>query len=334
MQSLLRNLVKNHRHPHHNLSATLHRNIFHSSLPKPPFSSQQLVHLRNRIPTTTSFLATPTLPLHHSHSCRSFLTQNRGFLSNPLLASNFRTFSNTNHLLYFKSKLPKALFQRRTFGFNQTSDLYRGWRSWFNRLTPNDMVLGLIIANVAVFLLWRIADKRFMINNFTISLDNFKSGRFHTLITNAFSHIEFGHLFSNMIGLYFFGMNVGRNFGPEYLLKLYLAGAVGGSIFYLVHKAYKSQTSKDWFKNHSRDMALGASAAVNAIVLLDIFLFPKETIYLNFLIPVPAILLGALYIGKDVYIMVKGDSYVSGSAHLGGAVVAAIAWARIRKRIF
>ncbi|MED6126220.1 hypothetical protein PIB30_076196 [Stylosanthes scabra] len=265
MQSLLRNLVTNHHHRHHHLSATLHRNIFHShtphsSLPKPPFSSrqQQLLHLRNRIPTTTtSFFATSPLPLHHSHSCRSFLTQIRGFLSNPLLASNFRTFSNTNHLLHFRSKIPKSLFQRRSFGFNPSPDLYRGWRSWFNRLTPNVMVLGLIVANFAVFLLWRIADKSFMINNFTISLDNFKSGRLHTLITSAFSHIQFEHLFSNMIGLYFFGMNVGRNFGPEYLLKLYLAGAVGGSIFYLVHKAYKSRTSKDWgFKNHSRDIAL------------------------------------------------------------------------------
>ncbi|KAL1373179.1 hypothetical protein HN51_003185 [Arachis hypogaea] len=336
MQSFLCKLVANHSHRHHhNLSGTLHRNILHS-LSKPPLSSQpqqQLVlQLRNRIPTTSFFA---TLPLHHSHSCRSFLTQIRGFLSNPLLASNFRRFSNRNQLLNFRSKLPTPQFHRRSFGFNQSPDLYRGWRSWFNRLTPNDMVLGLIIANVAVFLLWRIGDKKFMINNFTISLDNFKSGRFHTLITNAFSHIEFGHLFSNMIGLYFFGLNVAGNFGPAYLLKLYLTGAVGGSIFYLVHKAYKSQTSKDWgFMKHSRDIALGASAAVNAIVLLDIFLFPKATIYLNFLIPVPAILLGALYIGKDMLIMFQGDSYVAGSAHLGGAVVAAIAWARIRKGIF
>ena len=30
----------------------------------------------------------------------------------------------------------------------------------------------------------------------------------------------------------------------------------------------------------------------------------------------------------------QGDNQVSGSAHLGGAVVAAVAWARIRKRLF
>lgn len=41
-----------------------------------------------------------------------------------------------------------------------------------------------------------------------ISLDNFKSGRLHTLITCAFSHSDFDHLLTNMIGLYFFGSSV------------------------------------------------------------------------------------------------------------------------------
>lgn len=39
----------------------------------------------------------------------------------------------------------------------------------------------------------------------------------------------------------------------------------------------------------------GASGAVNAIMLLDIFLFPKKTLYLDFIIPVPAILLVGVF---------------------------------------
>lgn len=35
----------------------------------------------------------------------------------------------------------------------------------------------------------------------------------------------------------------------------------------------------------------GASGAVNAILLLDIFLFPRKTLMFDFFIPVPAILL-------------------------------------------
>lgn len=42
-------------------------------------------------------------------------------------------------------------------------------RSWLPGLTPNDMVLALIITNVGVFLLWGMADEKFMIKNFIVS---------------------------------------------------------------------------------------------------------------------------------------------------------------------
>lgn len=38
----------------------------------------------------------------------------------------------------------------------------------------------------------------------------------------------------------------------------------------------------------------GASAAVNAIILLNVFLFPKNIYYINFIIPVPAVLMVSL----------------------------------------
>ncbi|GMH21903.1 hypothetical protein Nepgr_023746 [Nepenthes gracilis] len=193
------------------------------------------------------------------------------------------------------------------------------------------------MANVAVFFLWRIADSNFMYQNFTISVDNFSSGRVHTLITSAFSHIDVGHIVSNMIGLYFFGMNIGRVFGPEFLLKLYISGAIVGSIFYLVHHAFLAQLFKErriWSMSPpSRVPGLGASGAVNAIMLLEIFLFPKSTLYFDFIIPVPAILLGIFLIGKDLLRIIEGDPQVSGSAHLGGAAVAAATWLRLHRRM-
>jgi hypothetical protein len=41
-------------------------------------------------------------------------------------------------------------------------------RSWFNRLSADNVVLGLIIANAAVFMLWRIEDQKFMMENFMV----------------------------------------------------------------------------------------------------------------------------------------------------------------------
>ena len=46
--------------------------------------------------------------------------------------------------------------------------------------------------------------------------------------------------------------------------------------------------------------ALGASAAVNAVVLLDILLYPKRMVYLYMVLPVPAALFGLVYIVGDM----------------------------------
>ncbi|KAJ8476258.1 hypothetical protein OPV22_019985 [Ensete ventricosum] len=230
----------------------------------------------------------------------------------------------------------KFSFQRRS-GFDPkrllSSHGFPLWRKWMPLASGDGVVFGLIGANVAVFLLWRIADPAFMRKHFMISLDNFKSGRLHTLITSAFSHSYTSHLVTNMIGLYFFGSSIGNLFGPEFLLKLYLAGALGGSIFYLVHKAFMVPSSKGYRGwDESRIPALGASAAVNAIILLNVFLFPKNIYYINFIIPVPAALMGAFLIGSDLWRIKQGEGHISGSAHLGGAVVAALVWAGIKMR--
>ncbi|KAJ3698763.1 hypothetical protein LUZ61_002468 [Rhynchospora tenuis] len=201
-------------------------------------------------------------------------------------------------------------------------------------VTPEAVILLLIGANAAVFILWGTEDPSFMTKHFMLSLDNFKSGRLHTLITNAFSHLELNHIISNMLGLFFFGIGIAELFGPKFLLKLYLGGALIGSIFYLIERAFlvhSDQDNQGW--NNSRTPALGASAAVNAIILLHVFLFPKSLIRLHMFIPVPAALMGAVWIVTDLQRVFKGRDNVAGSAHLGGAFVAALVWARIRKKI-
>ncbi|XP_057994925.1 uncharacterized protein LOC110653911 [Hevea brasiliensis] len=208
-------------------------------------------------------------------------------------------------------------------------------RSWFNGVSADDMVLSLIFVNAAVFMLWKIADIQFMVNNFTSDssliqspyhpnyrdvpgqtpLHNFISGSVHTLITSGFSHFHDTHFVSNMIGLYIFGMNdqdiryenlddgsvsklvvgtsniedakitaincffnqflkpvcvcavssfsfyfptgqIGRTSGPEYLFKLYLARAIGSSLFYLVHKAFMVLLTKVQLLSNNHSVVL------------------------------------------------------------------------------
>ncbi|KAM7475450.1 hypothetical protein LguiB_022693 [Lonicera macranthoides] len=237
--------------------------------------------------------------------------------------------------------------KRVSLGDNVVSVQPTFWQSWLRRFSPDDVVLGLILANVAVFMLWRVADRDFMRKNFMISLDNFRSGRVHTMITSAFSHIEVEHIISNMIGLYFFGTSIARYFGPEFLLKLYLSGAVAGSVFYLVHHAFMSASSE----------VLPSSSLYNHATLAGFLLvnrpgkrmwshdpsrtpgLRKPLLSTELAIPYKIVFClmsfqGIFLIGKDTLRVLQGDSHISGSAHLGGAAVAAVAWARLRRGRF
>ncbi len=147
------------------------------------------------------------------------------------------------------------------------------------------------------------------------------------------------HLASNMITLYFFGSDVGRIFGGKKLLLLYLAGGVLGSLAHCGHSYYKEQKLRRGRGNSSKNVywglnsalssgyggaskgALGASAAVSAISIVDIALFPTRTILLYGLIPMPAALLGILWLWNDIGGTLDGrGSTTAHAGHLGGAV--------------
>ncbi|KAK2663404.1 hypothetical protein Ddye_001978 [Dipteronia dyeriana] len=103
-----------------------------------------------------------------------------------------------------------------------------------------------------------------MLNHFTISIDNFVYGRVHTLITNSFNHSN-GHIIYNMIILFYFGRTIGRWYGSDYLLKLYLAGAITGSLLYLLNEAFFAPLSKKKI-DPANNYALGNSYNISGSV--------------------------------------------------------------------
>ncbi|KAI7740285.1 hypothetical protein M8C21_020821 [Ambrosia artemisiifolia] len=166
----------------------------------------------------------------------------------------------------------------------------------------NGAVKGLILANVVVFLLWKVADKEFMLQNFTLHLDDFNSGHYHTLITSSFSHKDVRHIVANMLSLYICGNRIGKLYGPKFLLKLYLAGAFAGSASSLLHQAFLLLSSKDNQMSEldlSKAASLGASDAVQAIFILDRLLTSMEISLFGFTIPVHALLAGK-YVWEDI----------------------------------
>ncbi|KAF3338214.1 rhomboid protein 1 [Carex littledalei] len=241
------------------------------------------------------------------------------------------TTTTTVHMGTLLLTTGSRLLSSSTWQHHAAMNLLSLSKFWLHRIrSPDKVVFYLVGANVAVFILWKNADPSFMIKHFTISWDNFTSGRLHTLITGAFSHYKPSHLINNMIGLYIFGQTIANIFGTMFLLKMYVGGAVSGSIFYLVHRAFVdyNQVINLYLNN-----IYGASAAVNAIILLSVFLFPRSVIYYDFFIPLPAAMLGAIHIGTDLWRVYEGDRKISGAGHLGGAFVGVVVCARIRRWI-
>ena len=217
---------------------------------------------------------------------------------------------------------------------------------------------ALIGLNGAVYYGWATTDdSRFMRKNFTVSEESLARGRYHTMLTSAFSHFDLTHLGVNMIALYFFGRSLCERFGGRYLLTLYCVGGVGASAAHVLwckrqrqrrmrmyeqrrgqgnvferFDAYVSRFIEDSSARRGFYMtpaALGASGAVNAIVAFETLLYPFRTIYLYAIVPVPSILLGGLFLMRDIVGIQNGGSGVAHAGHLGGAAVGALALATV-----
>ncbi|KFK41860.1 hypothetical protein AALP_AA2G180200 [Arabis alpina] len=312
-----------------------------------------ITKLLKKKPTLSSY---PSQGSHllPSSSVTQFVPKIHGFFTTTLRNTNLKLkFGNVleSRAGFFDSRFPSQGFESKGF----TRFQKRGWKSRING--ANGVVLGLVIANAAVFTMWKVSDKRWMGKNFVLSLYSFTTGRIHTLITPGFSNIGISQIILNIIGLCYFGTRIANTLGPLYLLKMYFAGALGGSVVFLSHHALMTTTFKSIIqgddKNQKRtkkpiiqgrgvatmdprkELNLGAEGSVYAIALLDIFLYPKVTTYFAVMLRVP-VMVGILFVGNDMLQMLEGkkDNIISSSNLLGGAVVAAMAWARIRKGPF
>lgn len=131
------------------------------------------------------------------------------------------------------------------------------------------------------------------------------------LLSAGFLHADFGHLFFNMLTLYFFGPIVLEAFGVLGFLVIYFGAIILGNLFSLY--LYKRQ---GWYS------AIGASGGVSGILFAAIAMVPSLGIYFYFIpIPIPGYIFGTLYFGYSVYMMLNPRPHdnIGHAAHLGGA---------------
>lgn len=145
-----------------------------------------------------------------------------------------------------------------------------------------------------------------------------------TFVTYMFVHAGFGHLFFNMLALFFFGPPLERTWGSRDFIRYYLVCGVGGSVAALLLVNLVGVAPM-----------VGASAAIFGILLAFALTWPDAPIYLWFLLPIKAKYFVGFLALMTLYSTISSGRAAGGTAHwahLGGLVAGGL-WLKFGDRL-
>ncbi|MFQ5705169.1 MAG: rhomboid family intramembrane serine protease [Gemmatimonadales bacterium] len=169
-------------------------------------------------------------------------------------------------------------------------------------MTP--WVARIVYANVAMFLLtgvFRVIPEAPLVFRPVLVLS-----QPWTPVTYMFLHAGFGHIFFNMLALYFFGPRLEARLGSRPFLGLYFTSGIMGAMLSVVTP---------------RVAIIGASAAVFGVLLGFARYWPRDKIYIWAVLPIEARTLVVLMAVFSLYAGFSGrGGGIAHLAHLGGFV--------------
>jgi membrane associated rhomboid family serine protease len=181
------------------------------------------------------------------------------------------------------------------------------------------MITYYILGFTVIFSLIGFQDKAFfakyMFNPYRIHSNK---KEWYTIITHAFLHVDYMHLFFNMFTLFIFGREIEQNSFPAYFqsnakwiyLILYFGAIIVSSV-----PAYEKH------KNNPGYSAVGASGAIYAVLFSYILINPTAMLGIMFIpFPIPAFVLGILYLVYEWYMSKRGRTNIGHDAHLWGGL--------------
>lgn len=195
------------------------------------------------------------------------------------------------------------------------------------QLQYGNMIVRLILINIFVFVFITLIGVfvyggqssdffQSMIRNLALPSDfSILIKRPWTLFTHMFLHQGFGHIFWNMLILFWFGRIVGDLLGDRRILPLYLSGGLAGAVFYLVFANFLSPYG---------GIALGASAAVMCIVVASGFIAPHYRLNLLLIGEVKLMYVVAALFFIDLAMIGQSSNAGGHFAHIGGAIFGGI----------
>jgi membrane associated rhomboid family serine protease len=143
-----------------------------------------------------------------------------------------------------------------------------------------------------------------------------KHGEAWRVVTAQYLHWDTGHILMNMIGLYFLGRPLEREWGTRQFLGVYTVAGLLGNIFYVL------LTLVGWLP--IAGVAAGASGCVLGLLGAAAVRYPHAEILIYFLFPIKirtaALIFGALYV---LNLYSRGQNAGGDACHLAGLLFGA-----------
>ena len=169
--------------------------------------------------------------------------------------------------------------------------------------------LLIVIIAVTVLISYKGFNDLSFFRKFEFHVGSILKGEQIRMISSGFLHVDMGHLFFNMVTLWFFAPLVLAYLGNWTFVLVCLGSLIFGNLLTLLFN-----------KNNYSYRAVGASGAVTGVLYSAILLQPDMMLGLFFVIPIPAYLFGILYLLYSIYGMKSKNDNIGHSAHFGGAV--------------
>jgi rhomboid protease GluP len=154
-----------------------------------------------------------------------------------------------------------------------------------NRLLNFNVVFILIVVNVIVFIAATILISLFgefpIYDLLALKPDNIIHGiNLWTLLTSMFMHVNFAHLFFNMISLFFVGTLLEKIIGKKRFFFFYMISGLFASLFFALSSGFFGAGIGEKIFGNPMTFGVGASGAIFGLIGVLAVLIPKKKIYL------------------------------------------------------
>lgn len=190
-----------------------------------------------------------------------------------------------------------------------------GMRSWFTGLpAPGRAVKWIAIINIAMFVICLATGgaEGLIFRTLEMRTDLVLRGQIWRIVTFTYLHDQgsLGHLFWNMLGLYFLGMSLEQHLGAKRFFWFYSAAGLAAGLMYFV------VTLTGWLDPHIP--IVGASGGVLGVLGACAVLFPHlRLVLVFFLVPIrtAALIFGAFFLFS---LVTRGANAGGEACHLAG----------------